>query len=167
MSNGVLFLLSLSVHSQSSNSKTCSSSRTYTTSSSLPLSQPPSQLLMYLQSLPLHSFKVLNSPNTFKTLTIKQTTMMGDGPSTSGFLCHTCVWRERSESHELMDIEALMRHGKRYHYLQQSQMGDYCALALPTIPPPPPPPPPPRSPALSSSARLSITPLEIEGDTLI
>jgi hypothetical protein len=50
---------------------------------------------------------------------------MGDKPSTSGFLCHTCIWRERAESHELMDIEALMRHGQRFHYLLQSQMGDY------------------------------------------
>lgn len=55
---------------------------------------------------------------------------MGDEPNTSGFLCHICMWRERAESHELMDIEALIRHGGRYHYLQQSQMVDYRKLSL-------------------------------------
>lgn len=55
---------------------------------------------------------------------------MGDQPSTFGFLCHECIWRERAESHELMDIEALMHHGQRYHYLQDIQMEDYGEFAF-------------------------------------
>lgn len=50
---------------------------------------------------------------------------MTDAPSTMGFLCHICNWRERAESHDLMDTTALIRHGMRVHYLATEQVDEY------------------------------------------
>jgi len=36
-----------------------------------------------------------------------------------------CVWHERAESHELMDLSALVGHAQRHHYLQPNQITDY------------------------------------------